>query len=253
MVNISQDNLQEILSVVGYPLASLKDLEFGDEKATDQEKLNNIKQLIIWPSLREYFKWFPLLNIVEYMAEDSIILDFPTPETFTVVDARLNTAGFGVKDSVNPFVNNSVYRAVNTTSSYGGGMYGTKYDYDMRISRLYDRMERQSLISTNKAFRLDIDFENRKVVGFSNIMGKLVVSWGCYSEDFNEVPFKRVSEVIKLSQAYLLRYLGNLRGQQISNLPNTFNFSMFLEKADDLEKKVLNKWEKYPKIVVLRE
>lgn len=254
---ISDNYIHEILSSIGYPIIKLEDLAELDETAkngvADPDKvIKNLKELILWPSVREFFKWFPIPYMQEFAAEDSFTLDFPTPETFTVLDVRLNTAGFGVRDSVNPFVNNSVYRAVNNTSSYGGGMWGTPYDYDMRQARLYDRMERQSLIDTNKAVRFDIDEQNRQITGFSNIMGKLVITWGLYSEDFSKIPLNRIDEVIMLSKANLLDHLGNIRGMQVSNTPNTFNYQLFLEKAKEYRSRVMDKWQSMTKVIIGR-
>jgi hypothetical protein len=257
LINVPERYIQEILSEIGYPLipmSSLKELASSDEQGNlDVSTIRqNFLNLVCWPALREYFKWFPITEIVEYLAEESFSFDFPDPETFTVVDARLNTAGFGVRDSVNPFVNNSVYRAINTTSSYGGGMWGTKYDYDYRQARIYDRMERSSLIDQNKAFRLDVDFSNRKVIGFSNILGKLVLTWGKLSEDFNDVQIQRLPEVIKLAKAYLLRYIGQIRGQSLTSLPNQFNYQLFLDRSKELEESVLTSWKSYSKIIIFR-
>jgi hypothetical protein len=131
-------------------------------------------------------------------------------------------------------------------------MWGTKYDYDYRQARLYDRAERQSLISTNSAFRLDIDYTNRVVTGFSNILGKLVITWGEFSEDFQKVPFYRLNEVIDLAKAYTLRHLGMIRSQQTSNLPNQFNPQVFLDRAKELQDKIIGKWQKFTKITIIK-
>lgn len=257
-ISISNQYFQEILSAAGYPLTTLSDLgEFalnGADSSTNQESSirKNILDLVVWPSMREYYKWFPIEYIVEYSAEDSFEVDFPDPDVFCVVDVRLNTAGFGVRDSVNPFVNNSVYRAVNSTSSYGGGMYGTPYDYDMRQARIYDRAERQSIIDTNKAFRANIDPQNRKVKGFSNMMGKLVITWGKLSENFDKIPYNRLDEVIKLCKSNLLDHIGRVRGMQQSNLPNSFNYQLLLDTAKEWRKDVVDKWQKMSKIVIIR-
>ena len=252
-ITISKEYQNEILMAVGYPLIKIEDIqELGmiNDKITPEE---NFKQLIVWPAMREFFKWFPIKNIQEYMSEESFSFDFPTEETFTVIYATLNTAGVGVRDAANPFVNNSVYRAINTTSSYGGGMWGTKYDYGMREARLYDRMERQSLIDTNKVFRIDVDPVNRVAFGFSNILGKLVIEWGEYSTNFYKIPFQRVSEVIDLAKSNLLQFLGMLRSQQNTGLPTSFNYQSFITEASRLREEVINKWKNFSKLSMMRQ
>lgn len=252
---VQERYLKEILSEIGFPLIGYTDLkEFADNlnDIKEEDIKSNIANLVIFPAMREFYKWFPLSYIVEYFSEGSFDIDFPDPYIFTVLDARLNTSGFGTRDVTNPFVNNSVYRSMNTSSVYGGRMYGTNYDYDMKQARLYDRMERQSLIDMNAAFRIDVDEQNRNIRGYCNVMGKLVVTWGKYSENFSDIPLARIDEVIKLAKSNLLSFLGKIRGQQQSNLPNAFNYTLFLDNAETYRKEVLDKWKSMTKVVLLR-
>lgn len=253
-VIISDEYFNEILSSIGYPLADLTDLgEFAPQNGqpvSAQIVKSNIIDLVIFPAMRSYYKWFPIPYIQEFSVGEGFTIDFPDPEVFTVLDVRLNTAGFGARDTVNPFVNNSIYRAVNSTSSYGGAMWGTKYDYGMKQARIYDRMERASFIDMNKAVRFDVDDQNRTLKGYSNITGKIVITWGKMSENFGKIPYNRIDEVVQLSKANLLDHIGTVRGMQNSTLPNSFNYQLLLDKAKTLRTEVIDKWKNFTKVVI---
>ena len=240
---ISNELQNEILSEVGYPTIQFKDLEFPDEKA--------FRQTILVPVMREYFTWFPIVKPAEYEIMSTFEIPFPTINTFTVQQAYLNTAGFGVRSSTNPFLNNSVYRAVNNASSYGGGLYGTKNDYGMFAARIMDRAERASLIDTNKVFKVRTDHTNRKVVGWSNITGKMVIQWCEWSDDFNDVIFQRRTDCINLAKAKLLHHLGMLRSQLGSTgVPVTLNYQLLLDRADKISEEVMKRWHEFGKVII---
>jgi hypothetical protein len=243
---ISQQDINEILSAVGYPTISLSDLEFPNEKV--------FREVILVPVMREYFTWFPIVKPVEYEIMSTFEIPFPTIQTFTVNQAYLNTAGFGVRSSTNPFLNNSVYRAVNNASSYGGGLYGTKNDYGMFSARIQERAERQSLIDTNKCLHLRTNHSDRKVEGWSNITGKLVVQWCEWSENFEDVVFQRRTDVKKLAKAKLMLHLGMLRSQlgATSGLPVNMNYQIFVDKGEKLEEEVLKRWKELTKTVIMK-
>lgn len=250
IINIQSHYINRIISEAGFPLLKLKDMtELGSDEISI---LQNFKELVLWPAMQQFFIWFPVLNKQEYQVSSTFNINFPNTKTFGVTDARLNTAGFIARDVTNPFVNNSIYRSVSSSSSYGGGMYGTNNEYEMRSARISERLERQAIIDYNKAFRVNVDEINRTISGFTNVTARVIVTWAEYSEDFDKIPFRRVDEVISLAKAYLLRYLGQLRGQQNSNLPNTFNYQMFLERADKLEKEIIGQWRAKTKVVLIR-
>jgi hypothetical protein len=245
LLSIPESIRNQILSVIGYPLVTLDNLE-------EIGSVDNFNEVIMTPTMREYFKWFPLINYQEYQISSYFSIDFPTATTFTVYQSRINTAGFVAKDSNNPFLNNSIYRTVTGSTGYGGGQYGTLNDYGTISARVMERMERQSSIDTNKAFRVDIDEANRKISGFTNVVGKLGVMWGYYSFDWKDIPYRWNDDVIRLAQSKLLFHLGMLRGQQNSNLPNQFNYQLQLDMAKKFEDEVIKKFKEMTKTVLIR-
>jgi hypothetical protein len=245
MIIIPESTISEIATEIGYPVIPI-------EKTEIQTK-DQLKNLIIWPSMREFFTWFPKINEQEYQVTSNFDISFPNPETFTVANVRMNTAGFIARDATNPFVNNSIYRSVTSYTGWGGGQYGTVNDYEARISRFYDRLERASVINYNAAIKYDCDDLNRKITGFTNVTGRMIVRWCEYSEDWNRIPFQRQEEVIKYAKSRLLRYVGQIRGQQNTGIAQTaFNFQLQLDRAKELEEQSITKWKKFTKVVLLR-
>jgi len=240
-ITIDRDTLDEIMVATGFPVITMDDLEMTEL---------DIRRLLIWPALRTFFRWFPLrvenqydLNIADYS------FDFPRPETYGVLDARLTTARTRAGAiTANPFIN---AQNVSITQKYQG-VYGTPYNYDMTLTRQFEVIERQSIIDMRKAFRVHVDNQNRKIYGYSNINGKFSVAWADYGTDFSQVPFDKLDDVINLAASHILRAFGRLRGQQNSDTPNSFNYTEFIDEADRLRDEVLDKWRSYTKPVLLR-
>jgi len=97
-----------------------------------------------------------------------------------------------------------------------------------------------------------VDESNRKITGYTNITGELIITWAKHSYNFNEVPLSKLKDVIKLSQSILLRTLGMLRSQVNSGTSNEFNYQSFIDRADKLEEDVMTRWRGLTKVVLIR-
>lgn len=240
-ITIAQDTLDEILTPVGFPILSPDDLEMTVE---------DIRKLLIWPTMRTYFRFFPIRIEEDYqigLSEYSI--DFPRAETFGVLDARLNTSR--TRSSAvtgNPLIN---AQSISVSQRYRG-VYGTPYNYEMYETRHLQEIERQSTIDSQKAFRVHVDNSQRKIYGYTNIHGQLSVAWADYSLDFADVAFDKLDDVIHLAQSKILRQFSLVRGQQNSDTPNSFNYTLFSDEADRLEEEVMERWRAFSKVVMLR-
>lgn len=240
---IDDQYFSEILSIAGYPLITNDDGENDFELSNEQ-----IKSLVIIPCLREYYKYFPLQDIREYSVSGNYSFDFPTPYTFGVVSANLNTVGqFTTVTASNAFIRSRYY---SKTSEYGPGMYGTRNSYGIENATILKDVLNQSYVTKFKALRMYPNVQGRKLTGYSNTMGKISVVWANWSEDFNDIPFEKINDVIKFCQSKLLRQLVLIRGQISSELPNEYSISLFQEMSDKLEEEVMKKWQSYSKAVV---
>lgn len=242
-ITISDQYFQEIMRAVGYPFITITDLELTQ---------NQIESLCIIPSMREFYKFFPKTSQVGYSISGTFSIDFPDTETFSVLDARLSKgAPSNSLPTQSPFMNALQYTYAG--NSYGGGQWGTRYDYDMTDAYILERALRASNINKNIVFKVDdIDYVNRKLTGYSNISSTLTVTWAKYDTVFANIPYRYLSDVIKLSQAYLLETLASIRGQMRQDLPNEFNADEFMSRATEYRQEIIEKWQNKTKVVILR-
>lgn len=239
MITISDDSVNEILIEVGYPIVTFDELEYTREQ---------FEQYIVLPVMREYFTWFPLIEKNEYSVSSTFSIDFPDTDTFDVLDARINVQSLGGGATTsNPFINEQY---IHKTKS--AGKWGTNNDYDMDIARIYRRWERSSSVNSVSGKKIDVEVENRKVTGYTNIVGRLTITWAKTNPVFEEIPQTKFEDVIMLCKAQLLRSLGMIRGQQNSDTPVQFDSQLFLDRAEELEEQVKTRWRSYAKPVIKR-
>jgi hypothetical protein len=251
-VIIDDDELENILFEVGVPFIAYEELEFSREQ---------ILKNAVLPALKEYFKWFPIIEIEAYPmgAGGRFDIDLP-PYAYTAQRVYL-VPGFGLDvNSQNPF-----YRSwAQSNTGFGmGTTFGNPHDRALRSKRRYrdiqgfntyilERAARQGAINYGKRTRIKVNIQKGKVTGFLNQIGSLEVEWAVMSNDWADVPFNRKQEVKDLAKAYILRGLGMLRSQTPKDIPGIPDYSSLITRADILEPRVLNLWQSATKAVVVR-
>jgi len=242
-ITIADSYIEEILSIAGYPILTLDDSDFELTEA-------QIKSLVVLPTLREFYRWFPIPTIDEYSISGSFSIDFPTSDTFQVIDARLNTVGnFTTNLNGNAFINARNYKK---TCGWGPNLYNTGNSYGMENAYILGSATRQSFVDRSKAFKVTPNLTTRKLEGYTNTSGKMSVTWGAFNNDFGVIPFNRLEHVIKLSQSKLLEVLIQIRANTNNDLPNAWNVDFYEDKRESLREEVINKWQKESKIVVIK-
>jgi hypothetical protein len=84
----------------------------------------------------------------------------------------------------------------------------------------------------------------RYCIGYSTVGGSVNVKWLCCSYDFDDIKFSIRTDFRNLGKAAILRNLGMLRALVKSDVPGAIDFSLYNSRADTLEQKVIEKWEK---------
>jgi len=238
-INISDANYYEILVEVGYPVVKESDLEFTRQQLEDY---------FIFPAMREYFSWFPKIEYQTAYVASAFSFDFPDETTYGIIDARINTAITGDGKTSSPFVNSLFFK----NSTGGSRMYGTDNDYGVSEARYLERSYKKATNNFIKAQRIDVDANLKKVTGYSTVNGELTIQWAKYSTNFDDIPFKRKTEVINLAKSKILRGFAMLRSQFDSDTGGGFNTSDFISRADDLEEKTMEKWRAISKVAIIR-
>lgn len=243
-ITIPTEAFNRIMSVIGYPVLSLVDLT-GNSTITEDD----LKTLLIWPAMQEYFRWFPVRNAVEYDIGTSYDFAFPNDNTFGVIDGRFVQSTNTGQKTGSPFVDGLLF---SNSHGQSHGMYGTVNDYGMTAARYTEEAQRQSQINHDKSFRIRINKVERRAQGYSNYTGRVVVTWAEYSDNWSSVLFERESEVIDLARANVLDYFGALRNQSNAGLPTELTGDDFISTAKELREEVLDTWRTFTKPIVLR-
>jgi hypothetical protein len=238
-MTISDQDYYEIISEVGYPVVKEEDLEF---------QRSEIENYFIYPALREFFIWFPKKEVSSQYVTSTFSVNFPDESTYGLIDARINTSVTAEGATASPFINQLNFRVGGGSSN----MYGTKNDYGVSEAKYLEKAFHQAQQAYVRAQRIDIDEMNRIVTGYTNVSGELILTWAKQTTNFNDVPFRRKTEVIELAKVKCLKGFAMLRGQLDSDVGVSFNSQDMISRADDLEDKVLSKWRDTTKVVVIR-
>lgn len=240
---LPQDIQERIFAPIGYPVISEDDLEVS---------FDFLNSIAIYPAVREYFKYFPLVDQQFYTVSGNFSIDFPTTFTFGVVDARLHP-GYDYKgiNPENPFL---AERVINTRPyAQSTGMYGTPYDYGMSEVIPIAHALKNAKRKFSKRYRIFPNEQTRVVEGFVNATSQLEVDWASYSENWSDIKYVYQEDVIALSSAYILQYFGRLRSQEETDLPVQFDATEFIDTANTIIEDVMERWRAATKTVVMRK
>lgn len=244
-LDIPLDVQRRVLSYLGFPVITEKDLEIT---------FSFVQELAIWPAMREYFTYFPLID-TDFLSVGSASFEFPFPNQFVygVTDARVHPSHTsGTASSSNPFI---AERHIREAGNFSGsvGMYGTRNDYGMSSVIPLVRAAHKARMVNSKRFRFHVDERNKKISGFTNMPGSLEVSWASFSDNWSDIKMVYEEDVISLSAANTLTYFGRLRGQEQSDLPMQFDSSEFIDTGRQLREDVMDRWRRATKVSLTRK
>ena len=241
-VSISNEDLIQIKKYLGYP-------QVNEILLTDSD----IKDLCIMPSLWEYYSRFPLHDPQEIKGTAAeLLLDFPDEYTFSVINIQvLQKGNFTEQNNLMNLL--SMQAMLNTGIAQGFKVYGTQRRYNP--SGLFQQRYKERYLATslqNKSgVRYDVFPEQRKVRVYLQNQGTVLINWAKWSDDFSMVRLERKQDVIKLSASKLMRHFVDLTNMKpdIGDGIN-LNYDKIAERADGLEKEVMEKWVKFPNIFI---
>ena len=240
--NIPDVIVDQVSADLGVPILELEDM------GLNRERLIN---LAIVPSLRLYWCYYPIILKKEYPIISSVDIEFPDDDVFNVAMARVAVLQNGTKLGKNPFINEVIMRKYSSSRSYGKTPDG-RDPYVTTSVRISELAESQSYINLSKAGNFNIDIDNRRLWGYSNVQGNLVVNWAEYSRDWGKVRFEHESDVVDVAKMYALRFIGGIRGQSDQNTGVTADGSGFIQRADQIEQSILeNKWKAKKPLIVM--
>ena len=256
---IPDDELEKILFEVGVPFVLLEELEFSRNKICD----NAIK-----PAMQEYFKYFPIIRReLKYNSISQAGQTFKIPLPINAYGAVRAYINQGTTNESGAAAGNPLHFFASEIAWWGGGSNSSSWSPRMGAGRspgfanlqgfntmALDRAARQGIL--NYATRCEVHIERegdqKYLVGYANRVGTLEIHWALASNDWSDIEYSRQSELRQLCTARVLRGLGMLRGQVKSDSPGSINFDMFINRAKELEDKVLEFWNNIPKVAIVR-
>ena len=243
LITISDQWMHQIKAIIGYPKVTQLIL-------TDDE----IKELCVEPALREYFKKFPKRDVYEqWISRDTVYtIPFPDVYTFGVLDARITdrrTATVGSQSSFWELIKFQQFGGSNIT------LYGVE-GFNPNALRQSNITQFQGLNAYRKVYKtefLDISLEDREIRVYTNNEGTIQIEWAQYTNDFADVRYQQIKNVVKLAQAYVLRQASDMTSIMTdSGLEIAMNPDIMKSRADELETKVFEEWEAIQDIVLIK-
>lgn len=244
-VLIDDDQLGIMLTEVGIPFLRVDELEITG---------NAIRKFCIKPSMDTYFGFFPIIKdelVGSMSAGSSFKKEFPEHAYACVPYYVLGTLGSNAGYGAGAF---SLYRE---QMMYGGvGGFGSGVSYRKAVPGFVGLQNRNAGLDALAAQQAYLNYfrrehvktvkENGKkyAVGYSTTGGTVNIKWLCNSYDFDDIKFSMLTDFRNLCKANIMRNLGMLRSMVKSDLDGNIDYTMYTTRADNLEQKVTDKWEK---------
>ena len=241
---IPNSAIRRIMAELGSPI-----IDAAEDLLLDEAL---IKDLFITPAIQMYFTYWPLIFKEEYRINGQTDIPFPNDQVYGVAEARVALLQQTSQYGKNPFINEIIRRQVSSFNSYGKTPSG-RDPYITPGVLVKEQTEQLSYIALRKAGSFNIDLQGRRLWGFSNVAGNLIIDWAMWSKNWADIKFEHIEDVIKVCKMYALEFVGGIRQQGDPNTGVTVNGSSFLEKADKIREEVINnRWRSRVPVVVLR-
>ena len=244
-VIIDQLDLNQILLPLGVPFIHIEELEFTQD---------DILNVMVLPAMKQFYKWFPIIEMGIYPLQNyQFEIDVPAWAQ-TCVRAYINPYGPVSGNNVgSPFA----YWAEQVMSmpTMGGGSspgFNSHRRPGMANTMntgtyILERAVRQGVINYATRTRVKTFIQQGKLKGHTNKFGMLEVEWGCFSNQWADIPFNRLDEVRKIAQAYVCRAFGMLRMQTRPDISGVLDYQQLLTLADKYETEVITLWQEASK------
>lgn len=250
LIAISDTDLNMMLIEAGVPFININELEFTRDQ---------IIATMIYPAIRTYYKWFPIISMGRYPLADTNF-NIPIPAyAFTAQRAYINP-GYPISNiQGNPLIRyfdevlmsispRGAFSTPNLNSSRRQGFVDTQ----SYATYILERAARQGIINYGTRTRVRIYIQQGMVLGYTTKRGVLEIEWAMMSNQFTDIPFNRQDEVRDLCKAYILRAFAMLRLQAKSDMPGVIDYTEFLNRAKELEERVTTLWQDASKPAVIR-
>jgi hypothetical protein len=246
-INISDDELNTILTSIGFPFVTFSDIELAK---------NEIIKYCIKPAMQRYFTYRPIL--IEQpgwpVAKGSeFMVEFPRDAYACIPYYTVpgGTSGNGPGQSPFAFYNEQMLYGGLGGMGYGG-RFGRGVHYHGKQVPGYVGLDwRNTMLDAMQANQGFLNFFRREkysrkkigdklfAYGFSTIGGNLNFKWLCSSNNWDDVKFEDLENLARpMARIEVLNNIGMLRSLIKQDIAGKLDESVLTTKADKLDEQV---------------
>jgi hypothetical protein len=246
-VNISDEELEIILTPIGFPFVTFEDIEYTKDQ---------ICKYMIKPALQRYFSYRPIIERqpggeVAYAMGSQFKVEFPKNAYACIPYYTVPGGSSPGASSGSPF---SYYNEMRMAGLVGsGGRFGKGIHYygkqvpgftglEWRNTWIDQLMANQGFLNFFRREKYDrVRDKNGKywATGFSTIGGNLNFIWLKASMNWDDVKWEDVENIARpMARIEILRNFAMLRGQVKQDIPGKLDENLFMQRADAIEQKL---------------
>jgi hypothetical protein len=243
---ISDKSLNEIKMGFGYPVIDGE----GDYLFNDVQ----IKDYVIAPALETYFNYFPIKEIETFTigSQSSTTISLPD-QFFGIVDQKFIPQSSTQSMITGPTGNAFYTESLITNRGYGMGRFGTPFNFGYAKNTYLRKFYNDSVQNYNKIWYTKIDYENSELYMYASIPGKIDITWGLYTNDFdNATPLRKRQELISFCRSLYKKKIGEIISLQNSGLPEQIDFDRLIDSAEEEIERLKTKWADEGRVTVMR-
>ena len=256
---ISDSLYHQIISCLGYPYVTEEELEYSRE---------DICNIPLRMALAVYYRYFPRAVVYTYPVTGGVQeVEYPY-NCYDVISYQVNQGTGSLDGQSTGEISNTLLRyidlqmsgiGVGGASSYGGlssltgnyyGMYSPKTQTSNVSSMTLGRAAVQAQMNYLHRYRIDKvlktdDNGNSKYYArfYSNKIGATIeMTFAQKDYNYNHVDYARLTELIKLAQAYVKKFFADLRSQAKPISGNITDYKEWKQEADNAIKEVNGLW-----------
>lgn len=269
LLSISDEEYHIVMAELGIPFLREEELEYNKDIMID---------ICIKPAVDQFFAYYPIIideavgavgSNQEWKVEYHGFKDNPTAVAYKAIPyITLGGAAGGPSSSFGAGAFNYLRTEMMGTGAMGTGGYGfgngVTYrkpvpgftgmsGYEAMSAALTGLAARQGYMNVfRREYERDIFIDGKRFAhGYSSLSGSLNIHWLCYDKIFEHIDYWQLPRVRKLCTAYALRNIGMLRSLIKPGDNNPIDYSLYTNRADALEKEVLDIWSKDPSALML--
>ena len=258
---IISDNLyHQIISCLGYPYVTEEELEYSRE---------DICNIPLRMALAVYYRYFPRAATYTYPVTGGVQEVAYPKGCYDVLSYQVNQGTGSLDGQPTGEISNTLLRyidlqmagiGVGGASSYGGlssltgnyyGMYSPKTQTSNVSSMTLGRAAVQAQMNYLHRYRIDKvlktdDNGNSEYYArfYSNKIGATIeITFAQKDYNYNHVEYARLTELIKLAQAYVKKFFADLRSQAKPISGNITDYKEWRQEADNAIKEVNELWQ----------